>query len=639
MKLTSLRIRNYRSIVDSGEIRIEPLQAFVGENNVGKSNLLYALQVFLTAGAGGVGESDFFALDQPIVVTATFGELTGPERKQLRRYLLGDRLILEKQIRLQEDERTARVRPAAEYHGYVAKPKEWWLSADGVIDHEDTTKPDWEKIAAEHGILDYVRDDSGKVNKTSYQAGLRQILIEKEDIEFEEPELGETQALGLQPVLLDWLPTFHLLPAITDYSDEIDRRSSSTNFRRFVGDLADRILKFDPRFQELETMLSGLTALLNAPREGEERQEGQDRLGILEAVEEKLREIMTRVMPSVQGVRLQVAIEGTADMFSRGVSMWIDDGKLTEVLMKGHGLQRCAVFGLMQALILNQRGQLIPSPEGEALVSDRDGRAIIMAIEEPELYIHPQMQRLVYGVLRDFAAMHQQQVLYTTHAPAFIDVGEYEAVAVVRKDCVESGTCVAQCEAGVLDQAEERKTFQFLSSFGLEQNQMFFAKRVILVEGDHDLIAVLATGRQVPLFKEFPEELGCTVIPTDCKQEMMKYMKLLNAFGVPYALLHELDGQPDSDENRQIADLAEGNKVVQLATRLEDVVDHAGHFAKRYDANKRYDAKKFFEDPTHITAQIKQAVTQLPLKVPLPCVHGNPLPTPLVNVLSYPWRD
>ena len=35
------------------------------------------------------------------------------------------------------------------------------------------------------GILDYVKDESGKVTKSSYEAGIRRILLEREDIEFE----------------------------------------------------------------------------------------------------------------------------------------------------------------------------------------------------------------------------------------------------------------------------------------------------------------------------------------------------------------------------------------------------------------------------------------------------------------------
>ena len=80
MRLISFQVKNYKSIVDSGEIRIEPLQALVGENNSGKSNLLYALQVFLTAGAGGTSESSFYDPNEPIVITASFGELKADER-------------------------------------------------------------------------------------------------------------------------------------------------------------------------------------------------------------------------------------------------------------------------------------------------------------------------------------------------------------------------------------------------------------------------------------------------------------------------------------------------------------------------------------------------------------------------------
>ena len=173
MKLSALRIKNYRSIVDSGEIRIEPFQVFVGENNAGKSNILRAIDVFLAAGAGGVQESNFFDKTQPIVIASTFTGLAPEERKSLRPYLIGDKLVLEKHLSLQSDEKTGRTKIETEYHGYVAKPKDWWLSVDGVID-EKGSRPNWQQVAEEHDILDYVQKD-GKVTKASYEEGLRRL--------------------------------------------------------------------------------------------------------------------------------------------------------------------------------------------------------------------------------------------------------------------------------------------------------------------------------------------------------------------------------------------------------------------------------------------------------------------------------
>jgi hypothetical protein len=601
MKLINMHIKNFRSIIDSGQFRLESLQSLVGENNAGKSNILYAIQLFLTTGASGIGDSDFYSLDQPIIITGTFGNLNQEQRNKLRTYLIGDKLILEKKIIFKEDPKTGKLKAVAEYHGYMAKPKDWWLSIDKIIELKGA-RPKWEEIGIEHGIIDYVRDAVGRVNKSSYEAGIRQLIMAKEDIEFEEPELGQTQALGIQQNLLSSLPNFHLLPAITDYSDETDKRASTT-FRRLMGDLSERILRYDPRFSQIEATLKNLKALLNPPHEGEIREEGHERLNILEKVETKLQDIISKLMPSVCGIRMEVIVEETKELFSRGVSISVNDGKFTDVLMKGHGLQRCIVFGLLQALILNQRGQLIPLAEDHPYHQDIDERDIIMSIEEPELYIHPQMQRLIYKVLEDFSVT--DQVIYTTHSPMFVDISKYESIAVVRKESLVRGTKVCQCGHAALMQKNERKTFQFLSSFGLEQNQMFFAKKVILVEGEQDIIAILATGRHSELFKEFPEEIGYTIIASECKNEMIKYIKLLNAFMIPYVVLHENDGNPELTENKTIEALAHNNKRVILLTRLEDIVAHYGHFGNNYKT------KKYFENNNNITEEIKRIVKEL----------------------------
>jgi len=603
MRLKGLSISNYRSIVNSGEIRIEPFQALVGENNSGKSNILLAIQAFLTSGAGGIDEADFFDPAKDIVVNCTFGDLSKTERKALRLYLQGDLLIIEKRISLETDKKSGKVRPSAQYHGYIAQPKDWWLSTDKVIEKTGKPRPNWEEIASENGIIGYVRDEKGKVTKASYEAGIKKILLEKEDIEFDTPKIGETQALGLQPVLLDNLSSFRILPAITDYSDEIDKRASKTNFNLLMGDLSERIIKLDPRYKGIEMALKGIGNLFNTPLEGEEREKGQERLQILDQIEVRLKEIITKLMPSIQGVRLKVEIEAVKDFFSRGVSILVNDGKFTEVEKKGNGLQRCVVFALMQALILNQRGTLVAQAQAAGEPTEKDERTIILAIEEPELYIHPQMQRLIYSVLKSFSI--SDQVVFSTHSPSFVDISNYDSIAVVRKRSITEGTKVQQCEVGALDADTEQKTFQFLTSFGLQQNTMFFAKQVLLVEGEEDQIAILAAGRNMGFFREYPEELGVTIIVTDSKQEMPKYLKLLNRFEIPYMILHELDGVPDSEENKTIETLSQGKRRIPIQKRLEDVVGHEGHFKKSYHA------KVFFKKPENITEELKGIVRRI----------------------------
>lgn len=595
MRLEKLRVKNYRSIVDTGEVGIDPLQAFVGENNAGKSNLLRAIQCFLTPGAGGLVVTDVPDQEQETVIECVFGGLSDEERARLKVYLLGDKVILRKELRVENDEAKGKLVIKSEYHGYQAEPTDPHYSIAKILD-EHGARPNWAKIAEEVGLTEYVTNAEGKVNKTSYQAGLDAFLAANE-VEYDEPQLGETQALGIPQNLLAALPDFYLLPAITDYSDEIDRRSTSTVFRRLMAELADRIMKADPRYEELETALSTVRNLLNPP-EGEG---GAERLAALGGVEDALREVICKMMPTVQSVRLGVEVEATKDLFSKGVNIKIDDGVLTDVIDKGHGMQRSLVFSLLQMLIQSKRA-----------AAEADARPIILAIEEPELYIHPHSQRLIFQVLKDFAGVvgeqpqGSDQVIYSTHSPAFIEVWNFERIGVVRKRTHAEGTKVQQAAAGVFGNPEDRKTFNTLTSFGLKHNEVFFARDAVIVEGANDEIAVIATARKLGRIRELPDEIGLSIIVVDGKGDVPKFQRVLNAFGMPYGVLLEQDGKPD-DYPPNAAILAElnGNRLSRFPETLEVMCAVGQHF----DGQRH--CMQFFSDPANINAELEQTVANL----------------------------
>lgn len=395
------------------------------------------------------------------------------------------------------------------------------------------------------------------------------------------------------------LPEFYLLPAITDYSDEIDRRSSSTVFRKLMSDLSERLLRVDPRYKEIEDALNRIRALLNV-------QTGEgipDRLGALAGVEERLRNILKGLMPSVQGISLSVDVEESKDIFSKGVSIKIDDGVLTDVLDKGHGMQRSLVFALLQMLIQSSRNN------GDGLST----RPILLAIEEPELYIHPHSQRLIFNVLKEFSgikdvgeAVGNDQVIYTTHSPAFIEIGNYERIAVVRKSGRDKGTVVQQCPEGILGNMEEKKGFKLLTSFGLKHNELFFSRNVILVEGLEDEVGIIATARKLGRIKDLPDEIGLSIVITDGKGDIPKFQKVLNAFKFEYGVLIELDGNPeDHGQTAPILEQLHGNRVAKVPKRIEDILNVGKHF------DDLHHAKKFFSDPMNINSAMEDLVRKL----------------------------
>jgi predicted ATP-dependent endonuclease of OLD family len=430
MRLEKIKIENFRSIISSGEINIRPLQAFVGENNAGKSNVLKAIKCFLTAGAGGMQADDFNNPNIPASIECEFSQLSDEEKIKLRPYLLNDRIILRKELRTETDEEKDKKSVKSEYHGYQAEPTDPAFSIS-KIEKIHGAKPNWRDIALNAGILEFVEKD-GKVNKTTYTKGLKDFLAAN-DVAYDEPEIGTTQALGLAQNLLAVLPEIFLLPAITDYSDEIDRRSTTTVFRRLMAELSDRIIQSDPRYNELEDAILKIQTLLNP--DADANAENRTRLTALENAEGALLGIFRKLMPGVQSVSLNVEIEAVRDIFSKGVNIKVNDGVLTDVLDKGNGMQRSLVFSLLQMLIATTRNQ-----------DQQTKRPIILAIEEPELYIHPHSQRLIFRVLKEFSGLTDatpeahsgvDQVIYTTHSPAFIEVWNYHRIGVVKKNCAK----------------------------------------------------------------------------------------------------------------------------------------------------------------------------------------------------------
>jgi putative ATP-dependent endonuclease of the OLD family len=600
MRITSLRVQNLRSVRDSTEFEVTNLFALVGENNTGKSNLLRAIEVLVSVGAARLSRSDFYDPTKAVVIKGVFGDLSTRDKQRWRPYLVGDNLTLEKQIVLTVDDRTGKDKLEAEFHGYQAEPKDWFLSTSKIQDKVGD-RPKWADIAREAGLPPYFLED-GKATKATFAKAITRYLAENE-VEYDPPDMSATQALGLQSNVVAALPRVYLLPAITDYSDEIDRRSSTSTFRRLMAALSERLLQLDPRFIELQAAVATIRALLNPPTGAEPAA----RIESLAAVETKVAELLKRVMPSVQSVSLSVEVEEVKELFAAGVSLSVNDGITTDVLAKGHGLQRCVVFTLLQTLILNERNQLLVA----AAAPHQEAESILLLVEEPELYIHPQLSKLFFDVLASFALT--DQVIYTTHSPVFVDAYEAERVAIVTKPDVGTGTTLRSCDRTAFDGLDDRRLFQGFTRMNAAMNEVFFAKRVMLVEGPEDVIGVIATLKALGLITHRPEELEWTVVACGGKEAIPFFQRVLNAFSIPYRVIHDFDicpgMHPDAEANHRrsndtIEALRRGAHIFQYPVKLEESLGLAKHFQDQYSAHV------YFSDPARITPAVRELVAQ-----------------------------
>lgn len=602
LKLSSIIIKNFRSIKDSGEIFLNSIQAFVGENNTGKSSILLSIEALCSAGAGKITHESFNEIDQPLVIRGVFTDLKPHEKRRWKPYLVEDKLILEKHYFIENDERSSKSTVKTEFHGYKAEPKEWYLSIEKIMDKEGS-RPNWLNIVESNGLPDYFIQD-GTCNKSIFSKALERYLLENE-VEYDKPDLSSTQALGLQSNVISSLPSVHILSAICDYNDEIDKRASSTTFRKLVADLSERILQTDPKYIQIQEAIETINAMFNEAAPGSELQ----RLDSLSAIEEAIGNIIKRLMPSVRKLKISVEMEEIKDIFSKGINITVDDGVLTDVVLKGHGLQRCIIFSLLQALILNQRNCLLSKTEP----SVDSPKTIILLIEEPELYIHPQMQKLFYDVMVEFS--NTDQVIYTTHSPLMIDTYKYECISIVRKDNIEIGTKVNNCNKSAFEGLTEKGIFKGITMLNSSVNELFFAKKVLLVEGPEDKIAVTETFKKIGIIEQRTEEIDLSIIVAGGKQSIKFFQRILNAFKIPYVVLHDndlYDGMNADNRamqtklNEEIMNLAGANKVIKFPIKLENTVGvEKGHFQDQYDT------LKFFMDPNNINKELESIVKDI----------------------------
>ncbi len=194
------------------------------------------------------------------------------------------------------------------------------------------------------------------------------------------------------------------------------------------------------------------------------------------------------------------------------------------------------------------------------------GGKVIFGIEEPEIYLYPQAQRALY---KNFIKLSSQtQIFYTTHNPNFVNAGRPDDIVLLRKD-LERGTYKLEKEDAFNADTADEQRHKIYTHFNPERNELFFARKVLFVEGDSDkiLFTTLCENRwDINL-----DEKGISVIECGGKGGVMYFLGVCKLIGFEdYFAVWDKDGELDSttllDEAKQ------NGKGIELDPNLESVL-------------------------------------------------------------------
>jgi len=188
---------------------------------------------------------------------------------------------------------------------------------------------------------------------------------------------------------------------------------------------------------------------------------------------------------------------------------------------------------------------------------------LILAIEEPELYLHPHAGRHFYNMLRELS-QNGVQVIYTTHERSFVNVADLDSIILVRRG--PGGTKSYTCK-GSIDDIDIIKT---ASKFDEEINEVFFADKVILVEGPDDKIACKLALEKIGVELD---KHNISVIDCGGITGIKPMAEILQKFNIEtYVLIDEDPGNQSTQERMdKIKNLIGDNRVFLQSPNLEGI--------------------------------------------------------------------
>ncbi|MCJ7668217.1 MAG: ATP-binding protein, partial [Anaerolineae bacterium] len=424
MIIESVRVLNFRCIKDETLLCYE-LTALVGPNGSGKSSFLRALEIFYTHNSRYT-EDDFYDrnTNEPILITVTYSQLGKEEKELFKNRMKGDVLTVEKELRWPPGGGSQK------YYG-------------ASLQSPDFKKCQMATSAAElREAYDELRESEKYAELPAYtnRATAEQALKDWEAAHPDQCSLLRDQGqffgfTGVGGYNLERNTRFLFVPAVREASEDAAERRGSV-----LTELMDLVVR---------SVLAQREEVKQLQEDAQARYDeimDPANLTELQTLESDLSATLRTYVPDA-GVKLTWLKGDPIQVpMPRADTRLLEDEYPSPVDRTGHGLQRAFILTMLQHLAVAQAPMQERSTE-EQVVSSDASRAksvvkmpnLIIGVEEPELYQHPNRQRHLSNILFNLAAgnikgvAERTQIIYSTHSPLFVDIKRFKNTRVLRK--------------------------------------------------------------------------------------------------------------------------------------------------------------------------------------------------------------
>jgi len=403
MRLEAVSVINFRCYGEEVRVELDDLTTFVGRNDIGKSTILEALEIFFNGDLVSMeqGDANVHNADKIVSITCEFSELpptltldAGAETTLADEYLLAS----DGRLKIRKTFDCTSKKPSAEIFVIANHP----------------TAADFGNLLElkEKDLQKKVRDLKLEVALKGNPGMRRAIWATAGDLQFQ--ELAIPVSKSKEDVKRIWEQIEPHLPMFALFQSDRSSRDSD---------------------DEVQSPMKAAVAAAIA--------EVQDDIARIQAkVREKAEQIARNTHVALAAIDPNLASELTPEFSPPTASKWqglfslglnTDDG--IPLNKRGSGVRRLVLVSFFKA-------------EAERRLASSAKRSIIYAIEEPETAQHPNNQRILIDSFKALSVDAGCQVLLTTHSPGFASSLPQESIRYVtrhaetKKPQVQSGVDV-----------------------------------------------------------------------------------------------------------------------------------------------------------------------------------------------------
>jgi predicted ATP-dependent endonuclease of OLD family len=392
MKISQVKISNFRGYKEETTINFNDLTVFVGKNDVGKSTVLEALDVFFNEGKGvikldkeDINKQSLVDGNNNIYITVVFEDLPGSlVIDSTNETTLQDEYLLNNDGKLE----IVKTYPNAGKEKVSVRANHPTNPACADL-----------LLKKQKDLQTIIRNDSIPCDDEKKNSVMRKAIWSHHlsDLRLSDVEIDVTKedAKNIWDQLKKYMPLYSLFQS--------DRKNSD-------GDSEIQ----DPMKLAVQEILkeSAIQTSLNqiATEVGSKLKEVADR------TLEKLKEMNPEIANSLNPVIPSAETLKWADVF-KNVSISGDED--IPINKRGSGVKRLVLLNFFRA-------------EAERRKTEKNVPDIIYAIEEPETSQHPDHQKKLIDAFIEMSKSQHTQIILTTHSPAIVKMLDFDHLKLIK---------------------------------------------------------------------------------------------------------------------------------------------------------------------------------------------------------------